>query len=200
MHNPDVSQIIEVGEPDYGEITDYIFLQDQEPSADVAIVFGTIKAWQDSVTTAAELYHTGQIPRIIVTGGPNKHTGIVEGQFMYERLLEFGVSPENILVERSATNTLENVIFSALLMAQNPDWRKIRSVTAVVKNYHARRAFMTLHNHLPVDLELKVAPYTSTQFPFTRDDWMHSEQGRSLVFGELDKIQKYLALGHIKEL
>ena len=94
------------------EITDYIFLNDENPSGDIAFVFGTWNAWKESVEKAAKLFENGFVPKIIVSGGLKPATGIIEGNLMALDLEELGVPKKDILIENKAANTLENVLFS----------------------------------------------------------------------------------------
>ncbi len=182
------------------EITKYIFLEDHDLKGDIAFVFGTWKSWKDSVEKAAELYKNKLVPKIIVSGGFNKDTGIVEGDFMALELINLGVPRRDILIENKATNTLENVLFSKVIIDTVLGLNKIKVITAVVKNFHARRALMTLRKYMPADVILKSAPHVSSFFNFTKDNWFQSDLGRKKVFGELEKIKKYLANGSLADL
>ena len=73
-------------------------------------------------------------------------------------------------------------------------------ITAVVKNYHARRALMTLRKHTPQNIHLKSAAYTSVHYPFTKENWYNSENGNKKVMEEVEKIKMYLAKGNLAEL
>lgn len=182
------------------EITRYIFLDDENPTGDIAFVFGTWNAWRESVVKAAELYKKRFIPKVIVSGGLNPTTGVVEGNFMAEELEKLGVSKDDILVENKSTNTLENVLFSIQVIDKALGLQNIRTITAVVKNYHARRALMTLRKHIPINIKLKAVAYTAAHYPFTKDNWSGTENGRIKVMEEIEKIQKYLAKGDLAEL
>jgi hypothetical protein len=76
-----------------------------EPSAH--IIFGT------RLATPAELvahrYHQGLAPLIVLTGGANRHTGVVEAHLHRRLLLDHGVLETGIRYEDSSTSTRENV-------------------------------------------------------------------------------------------
>jgi len=182
------------------EITNYIFLDDKNPSGDIALVFGTWNAWRESVEKAAELYKNGFVPRIIVSGGVNPTNEVIEGDLMGKELEKLGVPKKNILIENRSTNTLENGLFSIAIIDKELGLQNIHTITAVVKNYHARRALMTLRKHLPKNIQLKPAAYTAAHYPFTKDNWYNTGDGNKKVMEEVEKIKIYLAKGDLAEL
>ena len=185
---------------DIKEITDYIFLNDKNPSGDIAFVFGTWNAWKESIEKAAELYKNGFVPKVIVSSGENPVTGASEGDLMALDLEKLGVPKKDILIEKKSTNTLENVLFSKKIIDKELGLQNIRIITAVVKNYHARRALMTLRKHIPKNIQLKSAAYASADYPFTKDNWHNVEDGNKKVMEEVEKIKMYLAKGDLTEL
>ncbi len=183
------------------EITKYIFLEDSDLKGDIAFVPGTWNSWQASIQKVVTLYKTGLVPKIIVSGGVNKVSGIIEGDLMAADLARLAVPREDILVENKSTNTLENVLFSLPIIEESLGLDNVKTIVAVVKNFHARRALMTLRKNLPARVVLKSASYVPLPlFNFTKDDWFLSEVGREKVLGEMEKIKKYLANGSIMEL
>jgi uncharacterized SAM-binding protein YcdF (DUF218 family) len=182
------------------EITKYIFIDDKNPSGDIALVFGTWNARKESIEKASKLYKNGFVPKIIVSGGINPGTGIVEADLMAEELRGLGVMKEDIFIEDKSINTLENVIFSKEIIDRELGIKNIRVITAVVKNYHARRALMTLRKYMPGHIRLKAAAYTSAHYPFTKDNWSEVKCGKRKVAEELKKIEKYFAKGDLADL
>lgn len=182
------------------EITNYIFLDDKNPSGDIALVFGTWNAWKESVEKAAELYKNGFVPKIIVSGGVNPTNGVIEGDLMAIELEKLGVAKKDILIENRSSNTLENVLFSIAVIDKELGLQNIHIITAVVKNYHARRALMTLRKHTPQNIQLKSAAYAAAHYPFTRENWYNTENGNKKVMEEIEKIKIYLAKGDLSEL
>jgi uncharacterized SAM-binding protein YcdF (DUF218 family) len=182
------------------EITKYIFVDDKDPSADIALVFGTWVAWQESVEKTAYLYKKGLVRKIIVSGGPNKHSGYIEGDEMEKELEKLGVPAKDILIENKATSTLENVLFSREIIDREIGFENVGTIVAVVKNFHARRALMTLKKNMPPHVRLKASTYQLRKYDFDAENWHQSQLGRQKVQGELDKIEKYLKKGDIAEL
>ena len=182
------------------EITKYIFLEDTDQKGDLAFVFGTWDVWHESLQKAAQLYKTGLVPKVLVSSGVNPVTGVIEGDLMASDLEKLGVPKVDILIENKSTNTLENVLFSKDIIDNELGLKNIKTIVGIVKNYHARRALMTLRKHLPEDTELKTAAYVSDEYPFRKDNWHKTEGGARIVLEEVEKIKTYLAQGDLKEL
>ena len=185
---------------DNEQITKYIFIDDADLRGDIAFVFGTWNAWKGSVEKAVELYKKGLTPKMIFSGGVNKKTRVIEGEAMAEEAIKLGVLREDVFIENKSTNTLENVLFSLNVIDKNLGLKNIKVIIAVVKNYHARRALMTLRKHIPAHIQLKSAAYTSDYYPFTKDNWSTSDLGKEKVLEEVQKIKVYLAKGDLTEL
>ena len=71
-------------------------------------IFGTNQL-APVTTLVTERYRRGLVPLVIVTGGMNRHTGIVEGRAFHQALTENGVPDEVIRVEDTSANTWQNV-------------------------------------------------------------------------------------------
>lgn len=180
--------------------TDYIFIQDKNPTADIAIVFGTSKTVDEAVEKAYELYSKKAVPKILVTGGLNKSTGTVESEILKQNLTKKGVRPNDIIVENKSTNSYENALFSLRVLNNEIGLDKIKQIVAVVRNYHARRSLMTLKKVFPNNIILKAAPYESKHYPFNQNNWYKSKLGFEKVEEEISKIKTYLAKGHLQKL
>lgn len=178
------------------EISNYLFLKAKPQLADLAFIFGT--AQPEPVAKAWELYSRGLVAKILASGGVICPNGKTEAQSIKDDLVALGVPEEAIITEEKSTNTLENVLFSKQLLEQAGYLSKIKTIVAVVKNFHARRALMTLKRHFPVRCKFWPAAYDA--YGFTRETWPDSEVGREKVLSEWQKIPKYLAQGDLKEL
>ncbi len=179
-----------------GEITKYLFLEDQDQRGDIAIVFG-VRDWMVPLKKALQLYSAHRVPTLLFTGGVNRHSGEHEAQSMAQEALKEHVPSESILVEDKATNTQENILFSKDLLDLKIGLQHIHSICAVTMDFHARRAFMTLKRYFPSHIQFKACPYSYARFGFNKDTWQLSEKGREVVGEELDKIKEYLAKGDI---
>ena len=117
---------------------------------------------------------------------------------MAKEAIKRGVRSQDIIIEDKSTNTLENVLFSKNILEKEIGLINIKSIDAVVKNYHSRRALMTLKKHLPKGIKLKSCPYDV--YNFTSKNWFLCEKGKEKVHEEFNKIMRYLKKGDIEEL
>ena len=182
------------------QVTEYIFIEDIDTRGDIALVFGTTHAWEGLTEYAVDLYKQKLVPKLLFSGGEIINTGITEAEAMAEKAQMLGVPTQDILIETASKSTLENVLFSRKIIANVFGFLNIRTITAVMRNFHARRVLMTLKRHIPPCIKFKVAAYISPLFDFTKQDWHRTELGRHKVAEELEKIEMYLAKGDIIEL
>ncbi len=82
--------------------------------------------------------------KLIVTGGkPLGREGISEGRVMHDILISWGVSEDDIIVDRNARNTKENAAFVSEICKDN-NWRSVLLVTSVV---HMQRSVTSLEKY-----------------------------------------------------
>lgn len=162
------------------------------------IIFGTNQSTPAEV--AAYRYHQGLAPLIILTGGANRHTGVIEAEQHRRVLLEHGVPEAAIRYEAQSTTTEENVEQSRPFLREALE--SDIALTAVCKWYH-RRAIQLLRALLPE------APYFYAVtwephydgVPVTRSDWwFRSAIGAQRVMREWQIIPKRLETGSHKEI
>ncbi len=115
---------------------------DYRRPADVVVVFGA-RAYQDGrlsdaledrVRTACELYRSGLVRRVVMSGGPGDGT-IHETEAMRRYAIQHGVRAEDIFVDQHGLNTEATVRNTVPLFRQ---WRANR-VLAVSHFYHLPR-------------------------------------------------------------
>lgn len=179
------------------EITAYVDIEAPPPPAPAALViFGTNQ--RQPADIAASRYHSGLAPLIIVTGGINRHSGVVEGQMFRQLLHAAGVPDSSIRVEDQSANTWQNVELSLPflrggLSAGLP-------LTVVSKWYH-RRAIHALRTLLPeadVFYAISWEPLYAGAL-VTRDNWPKSPDGRRRVFREWQEIPRRIAEGSYRD-
>jgi vancomycin permeability regulator SanA len=180
------------------QITDYLDASTPLPDrADLIFVFGTRLV--DPAHIAVGLYRQQRAPYIVLTGGNNRHTGENEAERMYAVLTEMGVPDEAIVVEKRSINTLENVTLAIPEIEQKLALASVRSVLAVCKWMHSRRALMTLKRHFPRGMRY----YAQTYEPegITRENW-HTQtiNETANVLKNWEHIPEYIQRGHIEEI
>lgn len=100
---------MELSREEIARITQFLSVDAEPDEADVAILFGG--RFSDPACLGADLFHRKVVHYIAVTGGINRHSGANEAHMLRDVLLERGVPGGRIIIEDSATNTLENVLF-----------------------------------------------------------------------------------------
>jgi hypothetical protein len=104
--------------------------------ADALIVLGGESL--DRPQMAARLYLEGVARRIYVTGEGDAGRS-------RQRLMEGGVAPEDVVLEKKAVTTYEN----ATLLRPILESRGIRSAVLVTSPFHTRRALATFRHEIP---------------------------------------------------
>ena len=96
-----------------------------EDDADVMIVLGCqVMPWgpsillQDRLNTALDHLEEHPDMTVVVTGGKGDDEHLSEAQAMHDYLVEHGFPSEQIILEDKATNTHENLIYSAELLEE----------------------------------------------------------------------------------
>jgi len=179
-------------------ITAYLDVEAPPTMPAAHIIFGTNQPTPAEVV--ARRHHQGLAPLVILTGGANRHTGVIEAREHQRILLQNGVPATAIRCEDTSTTTRGNVE-NALPFLQEA-LRSGLVLVAVVKWYH-RRAIQTLRRVLPD------APffYAVTWEPIydgvrvTRSDWwFRSALAAERVLKEWRVIPERLADGTLTEV
>lgn len=107
------------------------------------------QALQRRIDTAADylLAHPG-VP-VVVSGGQGPGEDISEAEAMRRGLVDRGVTDDRILLEDRSTSTLENLTYSAQLLAEND---LAPSVLLVTEGYHQHRA-LTIAERVGLDAD-----------------------------------------------
>lgn len=176
-------------------ITQLLFMNDEPRPVDLCVVLGNPS--KTTVDPAIELYLRGWTKRILITGhGRGGATDPSECALFAERAKRGGVPEAALLLEREATNTLENMRNSERLIAQEIGWHTLRTVAIVTKPYHQRRAHMTAKRWWPEHVELVMVPSRGPDDLQAHDWWLH-ESGRTRVLAEVARIAAYAQKGDI---
>lgn len=127
---------------------------------DIGIVLGAAlwngqpsPALKERCNLAIELYHRGQVDRLILSGGLGEN-GISEAEGMRQYLVERGVKNEHLILEDRSTNTKENLLFTSKIL-QN---EKSKQLVLITHDYHMYRALNYAHQ---VGLSPDAAPVHS---------------------------------------
>lgn len=167
-----------------------------EPTAH--IVFGTNQPIPAELV--ARRHHEGLAPLIILTGGANRRTGVVESVEHRRVLVGLGVDDRVIRHEATSLTTQSNVRLAMpfLLEALDSGLR----LTAVCKWYH-RRALHLLRRYLPDEPSFHAVTWEPIHdgVPLTRSNWWHTSDGAARrVLREWRAIPERLAAGSLADV
>jgi uncharacterized SAM-binding protein YcdF (DUF218 family) len=180
-------------------ITDFLFVSDEPEAVDICVVLGSPSP--TNIEPAVALYRSGLTRVVLITGhGPREATEDrafpPEHVALRDGALRAGIPEAALLVEQTATNTLENFTRSAALIDARFGWANVRAVAVAGKPLHMRRALMTARRHWPGHLRLVMQPSKSPD-DLQSGTWWQTEQGRQRVFRELKCIGEYAMKSHI---
>lgn len=187
---------MDVTKKDIKKISDYLFLSSDPEKADLIFVFGT--RFNEPIDISADLYKKGFSKKILVSGGKNEITGKIEADVIAAALKDKDIPEEALILERSSSNTKENVINSAKVLDKMFGLENIHSVLVVAKNYHMRRALMTLKKNFSSSVKYIPIPYSVENI--SRDNWYLNDDSKQKVLEEFSKIPLYLGKGDLEEL
>lgn len=123
-------------------------------------------------------------------GGPGTEAGAIA-----DAIITLGVPHEALILEHAATHTGENVTLSLPLL-EAAGLLGARRIICVGLFCTGRRYAMTLHRHWPSpEKRCRAVEYG----PVRRGAWHLHPQARDRVLGEVAKVPRYLAEGHIAE-
>ena len=156
---------------------DYLAISERPVSADAIFVFGS----RDFAVPdrAAELYHAGYAPRVLVTGSYGRLTRDVfpkpEALVFKDRLVAAGVPQDAVITEDKAANTLENVRLG--MDALKRSGVSARRLLLVAKGFVMRRCVATFAGQFDGLTGVPCPPSS----------------------GEVDRLERYAAKGDIRQ-
>ena len=136
-------------------------LEDTEENADCIIVLGSIKAAKYRLPVAVEAYKAGRARKLILCGGTFRSFpdgNCSEAEHMYKAALDLGVNADDIILENSSQNTVENIQFALIEMQQYFDINKIHKVLLVTTAYHMRRSLAITERLFPDHIAIIPCP------------------------------------------
>lgn len=175
-------------------------LEDTGEDADCIIVLGSVKATQYRVPVAVDAYNAGRANKLMLCGGALRDFPVgkcSEAEHMYKAALELGVVEENIILENSSQNTVENILF-ALIELQRAFWlNKVRRVLLVTTAYHMRRSLAIARYLFPK--HIAIVPCPANDNNTRRDNWVNTPVGIERAKGEVMNIVRCVINGIIPD-
>ena len=175
-------------------------LEDTGENVDCILVLGSVKAAQYRVPVAVEAYKAGRARKIMLCGGKVREFpdgNYSEAKHMCQAALALGVAEEDIVLENSSQNTVENILF-ALIELQRTLWlNKVRRVLLVTTAYHMRRSLAIARYLFPDHIEIIPCPANDNNT--RRDNWMDTQVGTDRAKKEAMKIIESVLNGIIPD-
>jgi uncharacterized SAM-binding protein YcdF (DUF218 family) len=163
-------------------LADWWVVDDPLEKAQAIVVLGGDNVMGDRVRHAAELYHTGWAPRVVLTG-TSFRTYFNEVTLMEQEATNLGIPREHLVVlPQGGPSTLEEALALRSVLAEH-NWRKIIVVTS---NYHTRRArriYHAVYRRHGTQVLMSAAPDSD----FNPQRWWLQRSGRALLGLELLK-------------
>ena len=175
-------------------------LEDTGEKVDCIIVLGSIKAAKYRVPVAVDAYNAGRASKIILCGGKlrdfpdGKYS---EAEHMCKAVLELGVAKEDVILESSSQNTVENILFALVELQRAFRLNQVRRVLLVTTTYHMRRSLAVARYLFPEHIDIVPCPANDTNT--RRDNWMNTPVGVERAKGEAMNIVRYVINGVIPD-
>jgi len=160
--------------------------EDRLAPADAALVFSGDPNYERTLE-AARLYRAGYARYLVFSGrgGPGD-----SAESMAQVALQQGVPSSALLMEREATSTYENVLFTRGLLARHG----VHTLILVTSPYHQRRAYLVARHLLP---RVTLINHPVHAWYWRPHGWWREPKLRAVVLDEDLKLAGYLLLGHI---
>lgn len=175
-------------------------LEDTGEKVDCIICLGSIKASKYRVPVAVKAYNDGRAGKIMLCGGALRNFPegeLVEAEHMLNKSVELGVPIEDIILENTSQNTVENILF-ALVELQRAFWlNKVSSVLLITATYHMRRSLAIARYLFPEHIDIIPCPADDNNT--NRDNWMKSAEGIKRAKGEAFNIVQCVVNGVIPD-
>lgn len=130
--------------------------------------------YQERVQHAANLYLAGYSSHLVFSSG--FVFAFQEAEVMRDLAVALGVPPEAIILERQASSTYENVIYTRDIMIAN-NWEQLLVVSSP---YHMRRAMLTWRKQAP-SFQIVSTPVSESQY-YAHERTASLEQIRGIVW------------------
>lgn len=156
-------------------INNYVFQPeridiDENGNYDIGIVLGCPgkEILECRLNDAIILYHEKLIDNIMVSGGTLIDKNTSEAELMYDYLLSYGISKENVIIENESKSTYENMLNSLKLLRN--DLNSDNSIVVITSDFHSKRA----KGILKLLTDAKILSYGSLDGRSDIDKWTTS--------------------------
>lgn len=175
-------------------------LEDQGKRADCIMVLGSGKAMRNRVPSAVAAYQAGRAPKIMMCGGITTTTPghtVSEADHMSLTAIGMGVPDEDIWVENTSVNTIENILCAMLVLQREVMLNKVKRVLLVTAPFHMRRALQIARYFFPRHIEVSPCPAEDPRGG--REHWQEIPEGVKLINNEARNLIMYVKNGVIPD-
>ncbi|WP_297202922.1 YdcF family protein [Thermanaeromonas sp.] len=139
----------------------------------------------ERVETAVKLYKQGFAPRLLMTGGPVEWN-VPAAEIMAWQAESLGVPPQDIVLERRASSTYENAVYTLEILKEK-GWR---SAIVVTSPYHLRRTRF-IFEKVFAGSNIRLSFYGAEDAWLVPEEWWHDDKGIEVVGIEYLKLLWY---------
>ncbi len=175
-------------------------LEDTGESADCIIVLGSLKAAKYRVPVAVDAYNAGRADKLMLCGGALRDfpTGLCsEAEHMRKAAVDLGVAEDNIILENSSQNTVENILFALIELQRTFFLNKVHRVLLVTTAFHMRRSLAIARYLFPN--HITIIPCPANDNNTRRDNWMNTPEGSERARAEAMNIVRHVNNGIIPD-
>jgi|TARA_R110002126_G_scaffold3263_1_gene18495 uncharacterized SAM-binding protein YcdF (DUF218 family) len=190
---------------EFNKISRYLLIEKTELArADAAMVFGNKTICRSLANEAANYFHLGYFPYIVVSGGvhcdpedPLEHSIETEAERIAKFLQARGVPSERIIVENHATNTQQNVLNCKDIFNQHSSLNKAESIISFGNIKASRRFLMTLKAQWPEMFAMHVGV---NGYGHPVQNWYEHDVFKRATLDQYQRIEPYIKRGWIAEV
>jgi len=175
-------------------------MEDNGETVDCIIVPGSRRAMVNRVPKAVELYREGRTKKLMLCGGITSTTPgrtVSEADHMSLKAIEMGVPEDDILVENTSVNTIENILCSMLELQRAFMLNRVTQVMVVTAPFHMRRCLELARYFYPK--HIRVLPCPVDDGEYGNDYTRLSEAAAALAEAEAKKLIDYVRNGVIPD-
>lgn len=167
--------------------------------ADCLIIFGChIKTLlNERIECALNILNQHKIENILLTGGVGLKGNFNEAEYMKEKLLVAGISPNKILIEDKSKTTEENII-NCIEILKRKKLLKNKTIVVVSNQAHLRRIEMELKKYLPSNYCNIIYEYPKNELASFKN-MKKNDKARNMVTNQVIKIIDYVNEGKLQD-
>jgi uncharacterized SAM-binding protein YcdF (DUF218 family) len=190
---------------EFNRIGQYLLIEKTELArADAALVFGNKTICRKLAYEAANYFHLGYFPQIVVSGGvicdpddPLDQSFETEAERIARFLRARGVPSERIIIENHAANTQQNVLNCKDIFNQNAALRGAQSIISFGNIKASRRFLMTLKAQWPEIFAMHVGV---NGYAHPVQSWYEDDAFKRAALDQYQRIAPYIKQGWLAEV